>query len=254
MRQSLKLAAALIALAGAPLAAQGIADWDGDGDGVLSESEFSGGILDSGIFEDWDADSDGVIGYTELSDGLYRTWDANDDGEVSVDEWDTAVDLWFGEEAVNLSVEAWDADGNGVISESELDAALEETNLLARLGGGDGTVDEDELSDGLFDIADADADDAVAPEEEGFFSSVAEFFTSDAAPSFEPSTPDEEVDDVQLIEEGEAFMQLPIPCGDGDTGCQVVAERFCTTLGYGDPIEFLDVAGEIYAIRCQDEI
>ena len=252
MRQSSKLAVALIALSGAPLAAQGIADWDTDGDGVLVESEFTGGMLGSGIFEEWDTDSDGAIGYPELSEGLYRTWDENDDGEVSVDEWDDAVDLWFGEDAVNLSVENWDADGNGVISKAELDSALEDTDLLARLGGGDGIVDEDELSAGFFDIADADDDDAVVPEEEGFFTNVAEFFTSSDAPSADIL--DEETDDLQLIEEGEAFMQLPIPCGDGDAGCQDVAERFCATLGYGDPIEFLDVAGEIYAIRCQDEI
>ena len=158
---------------------------------------------------------------------------------------------------MNLSVEDWDADGDGAISEVEFAEALEGTDLLARLDGEDGTFGEDELASGLFDIVDTDEDKFIADEEDSFFTDVAEFFAPEEEPGIGPDVSASEpmdVDEVQLIERGEAFMQLPIPCGDGERGCQEVAGRFCSTLGYGEPIDFLDVGGELYAIRCQDEI
>ena len=258
MRLRLTLAATLTALASAPAIAQGIADWDIDGDGVLDESEFTQGVFDSSVYDDWDADDDGAIGYAELSSGLYSAWDASDDGELSIDEWDGAVDLWFGEFDVNLSVENWDADGNGVISEPEFAEALEGTDLIARLGAENGALDEEELASGLFDVADTDDDDVIVDEEDSFFTDVAEFFAPEeetgAAANADAAGVLDDADGVQLIERGEAFMQLPIPCEDGQNGCQQVAERFCSTLGYGQPIDFLDVSGELYAIRCQDEV
>ncbi|SFH26567.1 hypothetical protein SAMN04488020_1098 [Palleronia marisminoris] len=253
MRLRLRMAATVAALAGVPAVAQGITDWDTDADGVLRESEFTQGVFDSGVFEEWDTDDDEAVGYSELSSGLYSAWDANDDGELSVDEWDSAVDLWFGEFDVNLSVENWDADGNGIISEGEFAEALEETDLLARLGNEDEVLAEDELASGLFDIADTNDDETVAEEEESFFTDVAEFFAPEDEPTAEVDANTFE-DNAPLIERGEAFMQLPIPCGNGENACEDVAARFCSTLGYGEPIDFLDVNSELYAIRCKDEI
>lgn len=244
----------LAALAATPLAAQGIEDWDTDGDRVLGESEFTEGVFDAGVFEEWDADANGEIGYPELSDGLYGTWDANDDGELSVDEWDNAVDLWFGEFDVNLNVDNWDTDGNGVISRSEFASALEGTDLVARLGGEEGSLNEEQLSAGLFDIADTDDDDLIAEEEDGFFTDVTEFFTDEEEPAVGDTDEIDDVEDPRLIERGEAFMQLPIPCGEGSSACEDTAARFCAALGYGTPLDILDVSGQLYVIRCEDGI
>lgn len=258
MKSRLQMAAALLALAGVPAAAQGIDEWDTDGDGMLAEPEFSQGFLDAALFEGWDTDGDLAIGHSELSNGLYAAWDANDDGELSVDEWDGAVDLWFGEVDVNLNVANWDADGNRVIAESEFAEALEETDLLAYFAGEDEVIREDELASGLFDIADTNEDDLIAEEENAFFTDIAEFVAPEEAVGIAAeasvSDPLKDTDELQLIEQGEAFMQLPIPCGEGENACQDVAARFCATLGYGQPIDFLDVNGELYAIRCQDDI
>jgi hypothetical protein len=251
------LASALVVCAGAPVVAQSMPDWDVDGDGVLNESEFTQGVLDSGVFEEWDADDDEAVGYFELSSGLYAAWDADDDGELSVDEWDGAADRWFGEYDVNLSVETWDMDGDGVISEFEFADALEGTDLLARLGGQDGTIGEDGLASGLFNIADTDDDDLVADAEDSFFVDVAEFFLPGEEPSAvadeATADPFEDPDEMPLIERGVPFMQLPIPCGNGQSDCGEIAGRFCSALGYGQPIDFLEVNSELYVIRCQDE-
>ena len=257
MRSGLQMAVTLLALVGAPAAAQGVEEWDTNGDGVLAEPEFTQGLLDAGLFDEWDTDRDEVIGLSELSSGLYVTWDADDDGELSIDEWDDAVDLWFGEVDVNLSVENWDADENDVISESEFAEALEETDFLAYLAGEDEVIREGAFASGLFDIVDANDDDLIAEEEDDFFTD-AEFIAPEEeagiAAEADVSDPIEGADEVQLIERGEAFTQLPIPCGDGENACQDAAARFCATLGYGQPIDFFDVNSELYAIRCQDEI
>jgi glucose/arabinose dehydrogenase len=63
---------------------------------------------------------------------VYAEW-AGEDGELSVAEWDAAVDQRFGENAVNLAAPQWDDDGNGVISQEEFAEALAQTELLSRL-------------------------------------------------------------------------------------------------------------------------
>jgi len=62
---------------------------------------------------------------------LYDGW-AGQDGELTVAEWDAAIDARFGEQAVNLAVAQWDADGNGVISREEFDKAVAESELLRK--------------------------------------------------------------------------------------------------------------------------
>lgn len=268
--------AALVALAGLPASAQELGAWDADSDGQLDEAEFTEGFLEAEAFDRWDLDDDDQVGLAEFAVGLHDLWDADDDGELTVSEWDDAVDLWFGEDAVNLSVENWDEDGDGTISRSELSAGLRTTDLLDRLDtvSDDGLLGEEELSSGLFDVADADDDGLLGTEEDGLLTELVEALvptgeeegTSEEVAALEDDEPiaDEEgpfeespgLDvDEPIIERGEAFTQLPIPCGGADgPGCEEVAARFCETLGYGDPIAALDVEGDLYAIRCEDEL
>ena len=60
---------------------------------------------------------------------LYSEW-AGEDGELTIAEWDAAIDARFGEQAVNLAAAEWDADGNGVISREEFDKAAAGNELL----------------------------------------------------------------------------------------------------------------------------
>lgn len=55
-----------------------------------------------------------------------------------------------------------------------------------------------------------------------------------------------------LIEAGEPFSQLPVPCGQNGS-CDQVANDFCSALGYEAPIDTLAVDGKLYVIRCADE-
>ena len=104
------------------------------------------------------------------------------------------------------------------------------------------------MSAGLFGFADGDDDDAIDVEEDGFFTNVAE--------ALAPDDPVDDADaaspDVDLVEAGEAFSQLPVPCGS-DGSCQETARNFCSALGYGDPIDTLAAEGRLYGVRCTDE-
>ena len=269
--------AAVAALAGASATAQEIGAWDTNSDGLLEEAEFTEGFLSAGVFGRWDLDGDDLIGFSELSGGLYGLWDADEDGELSVDEWDDAVDLWFGEQDVNLSEEAWDENGDGIISQAEFAEGLQRTDLLARLDtvDDDSLLGEEEFASGLFDVADADEDDQLGEGEDGLLGEIADFLVpasdqeepaaeegvlddeeaiGDEEGPFEDGDEDVLEEDEPLVEFDEAFMQLPIPCGSENSSCEQVAQRFCEALGYGEPIAFLDVEGSLYVIRCEDEI
>jgi len=259
--------AAAAALVGASAAAQEVGAWDGNADGLLEEAEFTEGFLGAGVFDRWDLDDDDLIGFSELSSGLYGLWDADEDGELAINEWDDAVDLWFGEQDVNLSEEAWDGNGDGIIAQAEFAEGLQGTDLLTRLdtAEGDRALGEEEFASGLFDVADADEDDQLGEDEDGLLTEIAEFLApagdeseavaeGDILDGEEPAGLLESQEDEPLTVFDEAFMQLPIPCGGDGESCEQVAQRFCKTLGYGAPIAFLDVESSLYAIRCKNEI
>ena len=249
MKNSIAAFAAVTALSQGFAMAQGLESWDVDASGTIGEAEFADGFRGAGLFREWDANGDGQIGSAQFSEGLYGYWDANGDGDLSVDEWDSAVDFWFGEDDVNLAVSEWDEDGDGVISEFEFSEALVETELLARFDGNeDDLLDEPELSAGLFDSADGDDDGLIDMEENGFFTGLAEAVVPD-----EPVEAEEAIEpEMNLIEAGEAFPQLSIPCGPSGA-CEEVAREFCSVLGYDEPIDSLAVEGQLYVVRCSDE-
>ena len=99
MKAQIAAFAAATALSHGPVVAQGLETWDADASGTLSETEFVDGFRGAGLLDDWDADGDGLLGSSELAEGLYGLWDANGDGNLSIDEWDSAVDFWFGEDS-----------------------------------------------------------------------------------------------------------------------------------------------------------
>ncbi len=240
-RKIIAIAAALAALH-TPAAAQDVANWDQDQNGEITRAEFMKGFEEAGLFDSWNRNGDESISELELAEGLYGFWDRNEDGELSVAEWEDGVDLWIGETDVDLATSTWDTDGNGVISQFEFASAFQQTGLVSEFTNDeDGVFEEEELAETLFAAADNDDDDLISVDEDGFFSAAAEMLDDPL-----------EADD-SLIEAGEAFSQLPIPCGSG-SDCQQTAANFCSTLGYGKPIDTLAVGGQLYVVRCNDEL
>lgn len=264
------------ALLAAPALAQTALDrLDADADGAVSAAELRAAFEEADAVARLDADGDALLAPDELAEALRVTWDTDDDGVLSVDEWDAGVDRWFGEADVDLAVEAWDRDGDGLVSQAELTAALEETDLFAGLDAdGDARLGDDELADAALDAADADADaDGVvaAEEDDGFLADLAEAFLDpaeeDGPVEGEAGPPEQEIEvdvadpvadedgplegEAPLIERGEPFVQLPVPC---EGSCEETAARFCEALGYEPPLGTLAVENQLHVIRCADEI
>lgn len=241
MKRRIMMLTTALAISLSPAAAQSISDWDEDQNGEITRAEFRTGFDEAGLFVTWDRNADDSIAEMEFAEGLYGFWDRNRDGDLSVEEWEDAVDLWIGEGDVDLSASVWDADGDGVISQFEFANAFQKANLIAEFGENEDDVfNEEELADALFDSADSDDDDLIVITEGGFFATAVEMLD------------DPLETDVNLIEAGEAFTQLPIPCGTGND-CQQTASNFCSVLGYGKPIDALAVDGQLYVVRCTDD-
>lgn len=261
----LSAAISVVAMSGAAMA-QPTEAWDRNGDAGIDRDEFSAGLNDAGLFDTWDTDDDDTLSAVELESGLYNAWDLDGDGTLDIAEWDTAVDAWFGEDDVNLSEAAWDGDGDGTISQIEFVDALRRTEFYARFGvdaDEDFAIDRDAFTDGLFETADLDGDSLIGSEEDGLLVEFGEWLLGDEGidPIVDPNL-GADINEPPLIERGEAFTQLPIPCGDdGASGegteqqfCEPIAARFCEALGYGPPIDYVAAEAQLYVVRCEDEI
>ena len=251
--------AALAAALTAPLAAQELEPFDADADGTLDAGELRAAFAARGVAAGLDLDGDALLDPAELADALHGLWDADDDGTLSVGEWDDGVDRWFGEDPVNLAVGVWDRDGDGTVSEAELAAALEETEIFAGLDAdADGLLGDDELAgvatptDGEEGLALGDDDGLLIDMAELLFASDDEGAAEGDGGEIDPEPLEEDPleDEPPLIERGEPFVQLPIPC---DGACGATAARFCEALGYEPPLGTLAVGGSLYVIRCADE-
>lgn len=102
-------------------------------------------------------------------------------------------------------------------------------------------------------LAQEDAGGGASEDEGGLLEETVDWLAADeAGATAENQAEDELAPDDRLIERGEAFTGLEIPCGD--EGCEALAQRFCDTLGYGEPIGFLDMEDRLYVVRCTDDI
>lgn len=104
--------------------------WNGNGDGVLDEGEFYG--------------------------GLYDTWDVNDDGQVDESEWNTAgSDFNLG----NQTWSEWDTGGDGALDTGEFRSGLADSGWYCAWDADhDNTLSQREYSDGLFGLWDKNGD------------------------------------------------------------------------------------------------
>lgn len=79
------VAAAL--LTASPVLAQEMTEWDGDGDGAVSEEEFGTGFGEVGTYDGWDADGDGMLSEDEFNSGVFGGYDSDDSGVIEEPEF-----------------------------------------------------------------------------------------------------------------------------------------------------------------------
>lgn len=64
--------------------------WDKNGDGRLDATEFDVVINESKLYSAWDADANTIIEGDEYAAATFRLYDENDDGQLSLQEWKNA--------------------------------------------------------------------------------------------------------------------------------------------------------------------
>ncbi|MFZ3585298.1 hypothetical protein ACOI1H_24710 [Loktanella sp. DJP18] len=183
---TLLLSAALLT---GPASAQVVRGWDLDSDGILSQDEWNAGLTELGVLSEWDEDGDGALVSDEFAGGLFERFDEDNSGTLTVGEWDSGIDSFYGEAAVDASFENWNTDGDEVLSEEEFMAQFMEAGLFenyAIAGGteveigawdadGDSMLSEDEFFEGwgstwgdsgsAFNTWDGDADGLLSEDE-----------------------------------------------------------------------------------------
>ena len=131
------LSAVALALAAAPATAQVLApQFDNVGDAPMTQDQYAAGFSGAGTFANYDADGDMMLSEQEFTDGFadigeyrdegfemgaFADYDSDADGFLSEDEYNAA---WF---------QQYDADGSGDIDASEraqIDADFGEDGLF----------------------------------------------------------------------------------------------------------------------------
>ncbi|MGR3248729.1 MAG: PRC-barrel domain-containing protein [Paracoccus sp. (in: a-proteobacteria)] len=149
-------------------------DIDQDGNLELSAVEFDG--LGREVFTTWDADGNQIVDENEFYGGVYDAWDADNDGMLTQIEYDTGWNTWFSDvDPIGYGDLDMDADAN--LMENEFATGLGGTNLYDTWATG-GDLGEEQFVTGLYDVYDADDDMAVTQAE---YDLVGVFWTADAA-------------------------------------------------------------------------
>lgn len=112
----------LSALSGPALAQQDMNDWHSDGDSIVTSEEYNAGMDSAGVFDKLDSDGNGSLSEAEFTEGLGDNEQAFNDrfGESWWTDWDADENDELSEDEFNEGTYAgYDADDSGTIEEPE---------------------------------------------------------------------------------------------------------------------------------------
>lgn len=112
----------------------------------------------------------GIAGTANAQECSMGDWDTDANAELTNDEFTAGIesDDWFG---------AWDANEDGLLDENEFGVAtsgwgLDNEMLWNDWNEDDGVLEDDPLSDGLFDVADRDRNEMLNCDEYNWFAGL----------------------------------------------------------------------------------
>jgi hypothetical protein len=103
-------------------------DWDENGNGLISRSEFVE-VFKIHFVDDWDVADDGYFDDEDIFKGSFRMWDEDDDKLISEDEWMQAYEYYYGDYVVD-EYAVLDSDGDGYLEYTEFHDALVGTDFI----------------------------------------------------------------------------------------------------------------------------
>ena len=78
--------AILAALTATPALAQGIGEWDANGDATIDQEEFNTGLGETGAFGEMDEDASGSVSEEEYTAGVTAAFDQDESGDLNEEE------------------------------------------------------------------------------------------------------------------------------------------------------------------------
>lgn len=145
------------------------------GDGIGTDydyNSFNTGMNESGYFNRLDRDQDTMLNQSEYATGLYRDFDRDRDLQITEDEFDGGNTRYFGDGYAGGAFTDYDTDTSGYIDQTEFRGFYDSgygDDFTGLDGDADGMLNVDEYNTSLYNRADADQDQVLTIEEEGFF-------------------------------------------------------------------------------------
>lgn len=147
------------------LFAQDFDTFDTNDDGLWDENEFNETYSDE-YYSDWDQDSDGFVDEAEFGATTFDNVDEDEDGYINDEEWQGGSEAMYGDYADEDDFGSFDTNDDDVLDENEWNYGFSDAGWYDTYDSDQsGTVDDDELTDGVFDDWDAD-DDGYLNEQE----------------------------------------------------------------------------------------
>lgn len=135
-------------------------DWDANRDGMTDRQEFNDSFADS--YSAWDMNNDGNIDDREFYETTYTRLDEDGDGNLDQAEWESGYENVYGDYADVDAYDNFDADGDRRVTADEYYDGMAETDFYTSYDTNqDGSIDEDELSTGVFDRMDENRDGSI---------------------------------------------------------------------------------------------
>lgn len=143
---------------------------DANGDGSMDRNEFNDGYDDS--FSEWDHNQDGVVDDYEMYETQFNRLDQNGDRNLSIEEWDRGYNNMYGDYLESNDFSHYDADDNDNISSEEFYDSFRNTEFFNSYDiNRDGTLDRDEINEGVFSNMDQNQDGTLDKNEYDTYSS-----------------------------------------------------------------------------------
>ena len=133
----------------------------------LTQENFNRGFAETGTFEAWDTDADAGLNENEFATGVFAEWDRDNDLVLTETEYSTGAERWGAND--NAVFADADVDTSGLIERAEFRDTWDTNYYAGWDRDADNVLNQEEFGTGLYQAADANQNQVITVQEEGWF-------------------------------------------------------------------------------------